>query len=75
MRVLIVDDNGLMRGVIRTFLEQGGHEVLGEAGDGAGAVKAFTELRPDVVLLDLIMPGLTGLNDELRFRRPGFQQG
>lgn len=62
MKVLIVDDNGLMRGVIRTFLEQAGHQVLGEAGEGVAAVKAFAELRPDLVLLDLILPGETGLD-------------
>jgi two-component system chemotaxis response regulator CheY len=61
MKVLIVDDNGMMRDVMRMFLEHAKHEVLGEAWDGASAVKAFTELRPEVVLLDLVMPGTTGL--------------
>lgn len=62
MKVIIVDDNDMMRDVIRLFLEQLKHEVLAEAGDGPGAIKAFTELHPDVVLLDLVMPGMTGLD-------------
>ncbi|HNW44479.1 MAG TPA: response regulator, partial [Elusimicrobiales bacterium] len=61
MKVLIVDDNGMMRDVIRMFLEAAHHEVLAEAGDGPAGVKAFTEYRPDAVLLDLVMPGMTGL--------------
>jgi len=61
MKVLIVDDNDTIRAVIRICLERSKHEVLGEAGDVGAAVKAFAELRPEVVLLDLIMPGGTGL--------------
>jgi len=61
MRVLIADDNGMMREVQRMFLEQARHEVVAEAADGAEAVKFFTEHRPDLVLLDLVMPGTTGL--------------
>jgi len=62
MKVIIVDDNDLMRDVLRLFLEQLKHEVLAEASDGVSAIKAFTELRPEVVLLDLVMPGMTGLD-------------
>ena len=61
MKVLIVDDNSMMRDVLRMFLEQFKHEVVGEAEDGKSAVKAFAELRPELVLLDLVMPGTTGL--------------
>ncbi|HNW44956.1 MAG TPA: response regulator [Elusimicrobiales bacterium] len=61
MKVLIVDDNAGTRSMIRIILERTGHEVVGEAGDGDGAVKAFAELRPDVVFLDIIMPGKSGI--------------
>ncbi|MEI7527487.1 MAG: response regulator [Elusimicrobiota bacterium] len=62
MKVLIVDDNGMMRDVIRMFLEQFKHEVLGEVGDGTKVIEAFQRLRPEVVLLDLVMPGVTGVD-------------
>ena len=61
MKVLIVDDNAGTRSMIKIIIERTGHQVVGEAGDGDGAIKAFTELRPDVVLLDIIMPGKSGV--------------
>lgn len=68
MKVLIVDDNDLMRDVIRTFLEELKHEVLGEEENGDGAIRAFTALRPELVLLDMVMPGKSGLEalEEIR---------
>lgn len=68
MKVLIVDDNDLMRDVIKTFLEQLKHEVLGEEENGDGAVRSFTALRPDLVLMDMVMPGKSGLEalEEIR---------
>jgi two-component system chemotaxis response regulator CheY len=61
MNVLVVDDNAGTRGMIKIILERTGHKVVGEAGDGDSAVKAFCELRPEVVLLDIIMPGKSGV--------------
>jgi two-component system, NarL family, response regulator LiaR len=72
--VLIVDDHAVVREGLRAFLElQDGLEVVGEAGDGEEAVELAERLRPDVVLMDLVMPGLDGVGAmrELRERVPG----
>ncbi len=62
VRVLIVDDHTLFRSGIKLLLErQEGFEVVGEAGDGLEGVKRAKQLKPDVVLLDLHMPGTSGL--------------
>ena len=60
-RVLVVDDQDLVRHGLRMILELGGVEVVGEAADGAQAVAAAAELEPDVVLMDLRMPGMDGV--------------
>ncbi|WP_276207422.1 response regulator [Streptomyces agglomeratus] len=66
IRVLLVDDHQVVRRGLRTFLEvQDDIEVVGEAGDGAEGVARAEELRPDVVLMDIKMPGTDGI-DALR---------
>ena len=61
-RVLVADDHGLMRAGLRALLEEiAGFEVVGEAADGYEALKIIRELRPDVALVDISMPGLNGL--------------
>ncbi len=73
IRVLIADDHAVVREGLRTFLDlQDGIEVVGEAGDGAQAVAEAERLKPDVVLVDLVMPGLDGVGAmrELRQRVP-----
>ena len=65
-RVLIVDDQDLVRHGLRMILELGGIEVVGEAADGARAVAACTELSPDVVLMDIRMPGMDGVEATTR---------
>lgn len=62
MRILIVDDESLARDRIkRILLEQNEHEVLGEAANGQEALQKIEALHPDVVLLDIRMPGIDGL--------------
>ena len=60
-RILIVDDTAFMRMTLRRLLEQHGHEVVGEAEDGADAVQKYAELRPDLVTMDITMPKMDGL--------------
>ena len=62
IRVLIVDDHTLFRSGVKLLLNrQDGFEVVGEAGDGLEGVKRAKQLKPDAVLLDLHMPGTSGL--------------
>lgn len=62
IRVLLVDDHQVVRRGLRTFLEiQDDIEVVGEASDGAEGVARTEELRPDVVLMDIKMPGTDGI--------------
>ncbi|MFF1953713.1 response regulator transcription factor, partial [Kitasatospora herbaricolor] len=60
-RVLIADDQELVRTGFRLILTARGIDVVGEAADGAEAVAAARALRPDVVLMDIRMPGMDGL--------------
>jgi DNA-binding NarL/FixJ family response regulator len=60
-RVLIVDDHPLTRDALAALLTQQGFDVVGEAEDGSAAISAAIELQPDIVLLDLTMPGMDGL--------------
>lgn len=61
LRIVIVDDDPDARDFIRMGLEVGGFEIVGEGGDGPSAIAAVREGRPDVVLLDLHMPDIGGI--------------
>jgi DNA-binding NarL/FixJ family response regulator len=74
VRLLVVDDHPVVRQGLRTFLEtRPDFEVVGEAGDGETAVAEATRLRPDVILMDLVMPGVGGLEaiGRIRAAEPG----
>ena len=60
-RVLVVDDAAFMRKMLSDVLAKGGHEVVGEAGNGEEAVQRFQELRPDIMTLDITMPEKDGI--------------
>ena len=61
VRVLLVDDHDLFRTGLRNLLEERGVQVVGEAAAGAEAVRLVRELAPDVVVMDLHMPGISGI--------------
>ena len=70
IRVLLADDHDLFRAGLRVLLQDlGGFEVVAEAGDGREALRLLGEHRPDVVLMDLMMPGLNGLEATARVAR------
>jgi DNA-binding NarL/FixJ family response regulator len=72
IRVLIADDHAVVRRGLRTFLElQDDIDVVGEASDGETCVAAAVELSPDVILLDLLMPGVGGVEALGRLRDAG----
>ena len=74
IRILVADDHLIIRQGLRLILEtQAGFELVGEAADGAEAIRLCVELHPDVVLMDLRMPGMDGLSaiERLRTEQPG----
>lgn len=59
--VLIVDDTLFMRASIKQMLEKNGHSVAGEASNGVEAIERFAAVKPDVILMDITMPDMDGL--------------
>ena len=60
-RILITDDALFMRVTLKNILTQHGYEVVGEAENGAEAVKLYSELKPDLVTMDITMPEMDGI--------------
>ena len=70
MRVLLADDHGIVRRGLRSLLEsQPGVEVVGEAGDGLEALRLAAELAPDILLLDIAMPKMNGIEVASRVQK------
>jgi two-component system, chemotaxis family, chemotaxis protein CheY len=61
VNVLIVDDLAFIKIVLRDILEKAGFRVIGEASSGEQAISMYQDTRPDVVLMDITMPGMDGL--------------
>lgn len=61
IRVLLVDDHAVVRAGYRMLLEQAGMDVIAEADSGENACRLYAELQPDVVIMDLSLPGISGL--------------
>jgi two-component system chemotaxis response regulator CheY len=68
IRVLICDDAAFMRAAIGAALTAAGHEVVGEAATGEQAVERFRACRPDLVTMDIVMPGGSGMDAVRRIR-------
>lgn len=61
VNVMIVDDLAFIKIVLRDILEKAGFRVVGEASNGDEAIRVYLDKRPDVVLMDITMPGMDGL--------------
>src|SRR5581483_9080325 len=68
VRVLVVDDNAGFRESLLALLDAGDLEVIGEAGSGAEALSILTKVEPDVVLMDVRMPGMDGIETTKRLK-------
>ena len=67
-RILIVDDSLYMRKLLADILLSAGHEIVGEAGNGAEAVDKYTALKPDLVTMDITMAEMDGLQAVIAIR-------
>lgn len=60
-KVLVAEDSARMRSILKDLLLRNGYEIAGEAENGEEAVRFFNELRPDIVIMDIVMPGMSGI--------------
>lgn len=59
--IVIVDDSSVQRAIIKKYLEQGGHDVIGEARKGSQAIALYKQLNPNLIILDVVMPDSNGI--------------
>jgi YesN/AraC family two-component response regulator len=71
-KIIIADDDAVTRSALRMLLTEQGHDVIGEAADGARALEMCTTLKPDIVFADINMPRLDGheLAEQIRQQAP-----
>jgi two-component system chemotaxis response regulator CheY len=69
VNVLIVDDLAFIKIVLRDIIEKAGFRVIGEASNGEQAISLYQDTRPDVVLMDITMPGMDGLTALEKIRK------
>src|SRR5258708_4938680 len=67
--ILIADDNDIVRTIIRFFLENEGFEICGEATDGIDAIEKAKQLKPDLIVLDVAMPKMNGVEAASALKR------
>ena len=63
LRILVVDDSVILRKAIISIFKELGHTVVGEAGSGYEAIEEYKRLKPDLVTMDITMPGVQGIYD------------
>ena len=62
LKVIIIDDNDVIRELLRITLRSDGYEIIGEAADGEGGLLMVAKLKPDMVCLDIMMPKISGID-------------
>lgn len=60
--IIVVDDSAFMRGTLKAIVESAQHEVIGMAKEGKEALEMYTKLKPDLVLMDIVMKGMDGIS-------------
>ncbi len=61
MKILVVDDSLFQRKILKKILEEGGYEVAGEAVNGKEGIETAARMKPDVIIMDIIMPDINGI--------------
>ena len=61
IRVLVTDDSAFMRSMLKKLITEAGGEIAGEAGDGREAIERYTQVKPTLVFMDIMMPNMNGI--------------